>query len=433
MIKPKKINNTKNAFYQRLDEMINLRHELCVLAEKINWDYIEKELSEYYSEVGRHAKSIRLMVSLLLLKQICNVSDETVVSKWIENPYWQYFSGEEYFQWKFPCDPTELVKFRNRIGEQGIEIIFKESIRIHGKQAQETELVADTTVQEKNITYPTDTKLHLKIIGWALRMRNKYGLVLRQSYTRTIKTLRWNTRYLRTPHRAKEGRKAVSKIKTIAGRLLREVKRLLSPELLEQFAEQISIMERVLSQKKNDKNKIYSIHAPETACIAKGKEHKKYEFGSKVSILRTSRNGIIVGARSFTGNPYDGDTLAPALEQAERLREIQVERVLVDEGYRGRNRIGESEIIRAHRPVKGYSKYRHRKWFRRRASVEASISHLKIDYGMNRNYLKGSVGDSINCMLAAAAFNLKMFLNRIISLCLFAFGRFLGLETIVLE
>lgn len=426
MIKPKKINNTKNAFYQRLDEMINLRHELCILSERINWEAIESGLSEYYSEVGRHAKSIRLMVSLLLLKQICNVSDETVVAKWIENPYWQYFSGEEYFQWKFPCDPTELVKFRNRIGVNGIELIFKESINIHGKHAQETEIIADTTVQEKNITFPTDTKLHLKIIGWALRMRSKFGLILRQSYTRTIKTLRWNTRYLKTPRRAKEGRKAVSKIKTIAGRLLREIKRLLSPEILEQYAEKISNMEHILKQKINDKNKIYSIHAPETACIAKGKEHKKYEFGSKVSILRTSKNGIIVGARSFAGNPYDGDTLAPALEQAARLRATQIDRVLVDEGYRGRNKIGETDVIRAHRPMKDVSKFKHRKWFRRRAAVEASISHLKIDHRMNRNYLKGSIGDSINCMLAAAAFNLKMFMNRVRSFCAFFILRFVN-------
>jgi IS5 family transposase len=399
--------------------MIDLKHELCKLSTLISWNKFEASYSKNYSlTMGRPAKSIRLMVSLLILKQLYDVSDEDVVKQWTENPYWQYFSGEEYFQWKLPCDSTELVKFRNRIGIEGVEKIFQESIEIHGQAGMEVEIIADTTVQEKNITYPTDTKLHLKIIGRALRISKKEEIQVRQSYTRTVRKLRWATRYLRNPRRAREGRRAIRKIKTIAGRLLRELRRKMPTEKLEKYSKEIEIMERVLKQKRNDKDKVYSIHEPDVSCIAKGKDHKKYEFGSKVSILRTKDKGVIVGALSFKGNPYDGNTLEEALNQNERLRGMKAERVLVDEGYRGRSKIEETEVIRVHRPKPDkYSKRKWKNWFKRRSAVEATISHLKNDYGLDRNYLKGSIGDSINCMLAAAAMNFRLMILDILTLC----------------
>jgi IS5 family transposase len=412
----KQVKSQQEDLYKaKLDYLIDLKHPIILLSEKINWKIFESEFEKYYSkDYGRPSKPIRLMVSLLILKQIFNESDETVVERWRENPYWQYFSGQEYFQWQLPCEHSELPKFRLRIGESGIEQILKESIQIHGKEAMEVEVIPDTTVQEKNITFPTDTKLHLKIIDRCLKIGKEYGVEWRQSYSQTIKKLRFEARYIRVPSRYKQGRKAINKIKTIAGRLFRELNRKLSEEEQAFKLKIMLVMERILSQKRDSKNKIYSVHEPEVSCIAKGKEHKKYEFGSKVSILITKNSGVIVGALNFQGNPYDGNTLEPALEQSERLRGIKAEKAIVDEGYRGRTKIGSTEILRVHQPKKkGYSKQRWRKWFRRRASVEAVIGHLKIDHRMGRNYLKGTIGDSINLMLSAAAYNFKKLLNKL--------------------
>jgi IS5 family transposase len=332
----------------------------------------------------------------------------------MENPYWQYFSGEEFFQWQIPCDSTELTKFRQRIGVQGIEKIFEISIKLHGKEAMETEVIPDTTVQEKNITFPTDTKLHLKIIDKCAKLSQQYNITLRQSYRCTVKRLRFETRYARVPSRAKQGRKAIAKIKTIAGRLFREITRKLPQEAKQENEKLLETMQRIMEQKRDSKNKIYSVHEPEVSCIAKGKEHKKYEFGSKVSVLITKKSGIIVGAMNFSGNPYDGNTLEAALSQSERLRGIISEKAIVDEGYRGRAKIGETEILRVHQKKKEkYSKYKWKLWFKRRASVEAVISHLKNDYRLARNYLKGSFGDQVNLLLSAAAFNFKKLMNKL--------------------
>jgi IS5 family transposase len=206
----------------------------------------------------------------------------------------------------------------------------------------------------------------------------------------------------------------MAKIKTIAGRLLREIIRKKPTLLTGAKSKLIEIMQRVIEQKRDSKNKIYSIHEPEVSCIAKGKEHKKYEFGSKVSILLTKKSGIIVGAKNFQGNPYDGNTLEEALKQSERLRCITAKKSIVDEGYRGRASIGETEILRVHQKRKEkYSKRRWRQWFRRRASVEAIISHLKNDHRMDRNYLKGTYGDAANLLLSASAFNFKKLMYKL--------------------
>lgn len=409
MLKKSFKSNQDDLYKSKLEYLIDLKHPLVLLSEKIHWELFEIEFEKLYcKDIGRPAKPIRLMVSLLLLKHMFDESDESVIERWRENPYWQYFSGMEYFQWQLPCDRTELIKFRSRIGDSGIEKIFKESIDLHGKAGMEKEVIPDTTVQEKNITFPTDTKLHLKIIDKCMAIGREYGIKWRQTYSRTIKELRFEARYVRIPSRAKQGRKAIHKIKTIAGRLSRELSRKLSNEAKAAISKLLLVMKRILEQTKDSKNKVYSVHEPDVSCIAKGKEHKKYEFGSKVSILVTKNSGVIVGAMNFQGNPYDGNTLEPALEQSERLRGVKAEKAIVDEGYRGRAKIGETEILRVHQPKKkGYSKQRWKQWFKRRASVEAVISHLKSDHRMGRNYLSGTIGDSINAMLAASAYNFK--------------------------
>ena len=354
------------------------------------------------------------MVSLLLLKQIYNLGDETVVSAWVHNPYWQYFSGFTTFQWNFPIEPTDLVHFRKRIGEEGLEKIFKISIDLHGKSSLEKEVVIDTTVQEKNITYPTDVKLHKKIIDKCVKIANAENLTLRQSYKRISKQLVIDQRGNRSSKGKAKAKKSARKLKTIAGRLIRELSRKLSEELLLRYEEDLRIFEQVLAQKKGDKNKIYSLHEPNVYCMSKGKAHKRFEFGSKVSITLTKNSGVAVGALNFEENIYDGHTLPEVLEQTKRLTGKEPKVAIVDRGYRGVSTVGKTEIIRPKNPKKNatpYEKTKARKRFRRRAGIEPIIGHLKQDFRLSRNYLKGTKGDMANVLLAATAYNLRKWMN----------------------
>ncbi|MCK9425958.1 MAG: IS5 family transposase [Ignavibacteriaceae bacterium] len=396
--------------------MLNPQDTLFQLTNKIDWAELEKEFAKYYINFGRPAKPIRLMVSLLILKQLYNLGDETVVERWVQNPYYQYFSGEKDFQWKFPVEPSDFVHFRKRIGEEGVKKILEISIRLHGKEAMEKEVVVDTTVQEKNITFPTDAKLHKKIIAQCRKIATEEGIEQRQSYKRTVKKLIMLQRFRNHPKNKKAANAAARKLKTIAGRVVRELERKLTTEEQKQkYEEKIELFNRILRQKKNDKEKVYSIHEPKTYCISKGKEHKKYEFGSKASIVTTKQSGIIVGAYSLEKNDYDGHTLPKALDQCEELRGERPRVAIVDRGYRGKSKIGETEILIPKPPKKGTSEYEKKKArarFRRRAAIEPIIGHLKTDYRLEKNYLKGVVGDSINMMLAAAAFNFKKWMRK---------------------
>ncbi|MEL6140274.1 MAG: IS5 family transposase [Bacteroidota bacterium] len=407
-------------FRSRLSSIISPRHELCQLAAEIDWEWLDAEFDKYYSNEGRPSIPVRKIVGLLLLKQMYNESDESVIDRWIENPYWQYFTGETYFQHKKPFDPSDFVHFRHRVGEQGIEKILALSIKLHFGSELEEEVQVDTTVQEKNITYPTDTKLALKIINYLRDIADREGIELRQSYRRVVKQLRHQTFKGDHPRRSKVAKKARKKIKTIAGRLLRDVDRKLSPEALEYYDETLDLFAHVLKQRPKDKNKRYSLHEPAVWCIAKGKVHKKYEFGCKVSVARTAKSGVIVGMKSFTGNPFDGHTLEPALDQVEKIRTSvggnRPKRAVVDRGYRGRVQIGETAILSPKSGGKKLSTHHRRKMkerFRARAGIEPVIGHLKSDHRMLRNYLKGVVGDAVNCLLAGAAFNLRMRLRQI--------------------
>ena len=269
-------------FLASLKEFINPKHELCMLAEAVEWGGFEREFAGLYSSRGCPAKPVRLMVGLLILKQVYNLADETVMGEWVSNPYFQYFCGEAEFQWKYPCDPSDLVHFRHRIGEAGVEKILAASILIHGAEILEEDVSIDTTGQEKNIQYPTDTRLAVGIIKKSRRIAQAEGVKLRQGYKFVVKGL-LRTANARSPKAAKKRAVARRKLKTIAGRIVRDLKRKLPAERLAKHQENIRVFERVLAQKRDDKDKIYSLHALEVACIAKGKAHKKYEFGSKVS------------------------------------------------------------------------------------------------------------------------------------------------------
>jgi IS5 family transposase len=402
--------------YQGLKEILNPKEPLYQLSEKIPWEEIEKGFAKYYIDFGRPAKPIRLMVSLVLLKQMYNLGDETVIEQWVQNPYWQYFSGEREFQWKFPIEPSDLVHFRKRIGEEGINEILKISIAIHGKAAMEKEVVVDTTVQEKNITFPTDIKLYKKIIGQIRKIAETEGIGQRQSYKRTIKKLIMAQRFRNHPKNRKKALQAERKLKIITGRMVREIERKLTSEQKQKYESSLDIYNKIIRQKKTDREKIYSIHEPNVHCISKGKDHKKYEFGSKVSIVITKKSGIIVGAYSLEKNEYDGHTLPKALDQCEQLRGMRPTVAIADRGYKGKTMIGETEILIPKPPKKGtgeYEKKKARGRFRRRAAIEPVIGHLKTDNRLSRNFLKGITGDAVNVMLAAAAFNLRKWMRKI--------------------
>jgi transposase, IS5 family len=402
-------NQSQRDLFHNLEDILNPSEPMYKLANKINWKDLEEYFASYYSHTGRPSKPVRLMISLLLLKQIYNLGDETVVAQWVHNPYWQYFSGYTTFQWKFPIEPTDLVHFRKRIGQEGLEKIFKATIDIHGKLSREKEVVIDTTVQEKNITYPTDVKLHKKIIDKCVKIAKKEGIELRQTYKRISKQLVIDQRGSSSPKGKTKARKSAKKLKTIAGRLTRELRKKLSKESMLKYESDLKIFEKILAQKKGDKEKIYSLHEPEVYCMSKGKAHKRYEFGSKVSIVLTKESGIAVGGYNFEKNIYDGHTLPPVLEQVKRLTEKEPKVAIVDRGYRGVNQIGNTEIIKPNRSKKNatpYEKGKARKRFKRRAAIEPVIGHLKDDYGLRRNYLKGTFGDMANVLLSLSAYNL---------------------------
>ena len=398
-------------FYSTFEEQLSRSHPLYILANQMHWNIFEEAFAKLYSEEGRPAKPIRLMVSLILLKHIRNISDESVVEQWFENIYYQYFSGEKSYACGAPCEASELVHFRNRIGAEGIELIFKESIRLNGKDGQEQEATTDTTVQEKNITYPTDNKLHRKIIKKCIAIADKEDIELRQSYTRTLKKLLMNQRFRNHPKNKGKARKADKKVKTIAGRLVRELERKLPPSLHQSI---LTLFKQVLAQKKTDSNKIYSLHEPHVQCISKGKEHKKYEFGSKVSIITTKNSGVIIGAINLGKNVHDSKTLQPALKQQQRLTGITLKNNFVDRGYRGVKEVLGTNIVMPDSPGKertSYQKQKLRKGFKRRAAIEPKIGHLKQDHRLSRNFYKGIKGDNNNVMLAAAAMNFKRMMN----------------------
>lgn len=401
------------SFYSTFEEQLNHQRPLYILAKQIQWETFEQAFSKHYSvNFGAPAKPIRLMVGLLILKHVRNLSDESIVEQWAENAYYQYFCGEKVFASKEPCVPTELVEFRKRIGEEGIELIFKESIRINGKDGQEQEATTDTTVQEKNITFPTDAKLHKKMIRKCVALAEREDLRLRQTYIRVVKQLSLDQRFRNHPKNNSKARKADKKIKTIAGRLVRELDRNLVAT--HPFRTKLTLFERVLAQKKEDKQKIYSLHEPHVQCIGKGKEHKKYEFGSKVSIMTTKNSGVIIGALNIEKNDYDAHTLLPAIEQQQRLTGITLKNNFVDRGYRGVKQVLQTNItIPQYNPNDtAYQKQKMRKGFRRRAGIEPKIGHLKQDHRLSRNYYSGIFGDNINVMLAAAAMNFKRMMNK---------------------
>ncbi len=444
--------STPDFFRSRLDAMIDLRHPLAVLAKRMPWDAIEVSLAPVFerkardgqtvvdadlfgptvavagagvSAAGRSRLPTRLLVGLLYLKQAYNESDESVCERWAQDVYFQYFCGEEYFQACLPCSPTNLVRFRQALGEAGVEELLAATIAAAVemkavKPAEFDRIIVDTTVQEKAVAYPTDSRLLEVARAKVVMLAQRAGLVLKQTFAREGKHLRRRAGGYAHAKQFRRLRRVLKRQRTVLGRVLRDIERKMAA-LPESQQERLRLwLERawrICRQRPKDKSKLYALHAPEVECIGKGKARQPYEFGVKVSLAITAKQGLIVGARSFPGNPYDGHTLMAQIEQTNiLLQELpgapRPHTAIVDLGFRGVDaEVAPVKVI--HRGKAKSLDARQRRWLKRRQAVEPIIGHTKADHGMRRCWLKGESGDALHAVLCAAGFNIRWLLRAI--------------------
>jgi IS5 family transposase len=427
-MKPKAATPQCELFGAQLRELLNPKHPLYVLAERIDWPEFDAAIDACYAEdIGRPGVNTRLMVGLVYLKHAFDESDESLVARWVENPYWQFFCGCQYMQHELPIDPSSLSKWRKRVGAERLEKLLaatiKTALAMKALRPQELQKVnVDTTVQEKAIAFPTDARLYHKMRAALVRRAQSLGIKLRQNYRfKSKKLLAKQGRYAHA-RQMKRAAKMTRQLKTILGRVVRDIERkaakLQGHIADEPLCELVALAERLLTQTRTSKSKLYSVHAPEVECIAKGKVHKHYEFGCKTSVATTSKNNWIVGVHVLHGNPYDGHTLGGAIGQVERLTGRTPEDVMVDQGYRGHGYAGLA-IVHVVRTIPKRARRAFRRMLRRRAAIEPTIGHLKSDNRMNRNYLTGREGDKINAVLSAAGYNLRKLLRWVVFVPIF--------------
>jgi IS5 family transposase len=270
----------------------------------------------------------------------------------------------------------------------------------------------DTTVQPKAIAFPTDSRLYHRGREILVRLAARHGVKLRQSYHRLGKrALRLANRYAYA-RQMRRARREIRRLKIFLGRVARDIGRKIAnrPGLALHFAEPLARVTRLLAQQNTDRAKLYALHAPEVECLAKGKAHKRYEFGVKVSVATTNREGLVLGMLALPGNPYDGHTLSAALAQVERMTGVAVARGYVDRGYRGHGLDHRRIFISGQR--RGITPTIRRE-LRRRSAIEPVIGHMKADGRLDRNFLTGVRGDAINALLCGAGYNLRLILNHL--------------------
>jgi len=418
-MKPKKSpqqNSQHDLFRSELVNMINPGHPLVKISKAVDWKKFEEVFgASYCPNNGRPAISTRLMVALHYLKYSCNLSDEEVVSGWVENPYWQYLSGMKFFEHELPIHPSSMTRWRKRIGESGTEELLKETIetglRLKAIKTNQLQRInVDTTVQEKDIRFPTDARLYDRARQRLVAAAKKIGIVLRQNYNRNARDLVCQQSRYAHARQMRRAQACTRKLKTYLGRVVRDIERKCRRPN-ETVASALQVAKRILRQNRQDKNKVYSVHEPAVECISKGKAHKRYEFGCKVSVAVTSRGGWFVGALAFHGNPYDGHTLSDTLVQVSRLAQLP-EHVYVDQGYRGHGWTG-SSTVHVDKRRRGKTPKSVWRWMKRRAAVEPGIGHLKQEHRLDRNRLKGTLGDKINAILSAAGMNFRKLLRHL--------------------
>jgi len=400
-------------FRLELVNLIDTRHELVRLAELIDWSVFEREFGgQFVSTTGRPALPSRLVVGLLYLKHTFALSDEDVVERWTENPYWQHFCGERYFRHELPCDPSSLVRWRQRIGEAGVEWLLTQTIEAAKsggvlKRMSLSTIVLDTTVQEKAIAHPTDSRLLNRAREQLVEAAQGCGITLRQSYARLGPAAERQAGRYAHARQYRRMRGQLRKLRTWLGRVIRDVERKAPGAMPKALVERLAVARRLHAQRRDSKHKLYALHAPEVECIAKGKVRTPYEFGVKVSVAVTAREGIVVGMRSMPGNPYDGHTVDSALEQVEILTQTTPAIVLADRGYRGVTPACGAKLLISHtRKLPAKLK----RLLRRRQVVEPMIGHMKADGLLARNWLRGEIGDAIHAVLCGAGHNLRMIL-----------------------
>jgi len=410
----------QDLFRSRLDQVINMDHALVKLARTIDWRFLEGKFAAVYKDgPGQPPLPTRLMAGLAILKHTYNFSDEVVCELWLENPYYQYFCGEEFFQHRLPLDRSSMTNWRNRMGEERLQALLQESLAVATKTgamkpSELSRVIVDTTVQPKNITFPTDAKLLNRAREKLVKLARKLGVELRQSYTRVGKfALIQHQRYAHAKQ-FKRANRALRTLKTYLGRVIRDIARKTEgdPGLEAAFAYLLSLARRVRAQERGQRGpKIYSLHAPEVECIGKGKAHKPYEFGVKVSVATTLKHSMggqfVVHAQALPGNPYDGHTLAGVIPAIEQLVGNTIERLHADAGYRGHNAPPEYKFKIYTSKQKRRVTPAIKREMKRRAAVEPVIGHLKEDHRLDRNYLAHRHGDLNNAVLAAVGYNFR--------------------------
>ena len=417
--------STEDLFRSRLENLIDLHHPLARLAQRMPWADLEEALAPTLPPDpvggGRPALPVRLMAGLLYLKHAYDVSDEAVCERWLENPYWQFFTGEVVFQTTLPCNPSSLTRWRQRLGEAGMEELLAQTIAaarsMKAVDARElSRVIVDTTVQEKAIAHPTDSRLLEVARKKLVLLSRRNGLKLRQTYEREAPGLSRKAGRHAHARQFKRMRRVLRRQRTVLGRVIRDIRRqldTLTGAAREQMQVWLERAERILTQQPKDKNKLYALHASEVECIGKGKSRQPYEFGVKVGIAVTARKGLVVGARSFPGNPYDGDTLEEQLEQVEIVSGMKPKTAIVDLGYRGRNVEGVTVL---HRGKPKTLTRRQWAWVKRRQAVEPVIGHLKDDCRLRRCHLKGAQGDALHVIGCAAGYNIRWLMRWIVFL-----------------
>ena len=399
-------------FRSSLEQILNRKHPLYQLANKIDWEKFDKSFGALFVQnQGRPGLPTRLVVGLHYLKHAYNESDESVVSHLLENPYWQYFCGFKQFQHELPIDPSSLTRWRKRLGPDKVAELLVATIQT----AQEKKLLTekhiervnvDTTVQEKAIAFPTDARLYHKARRILVRLARKSSINLRQSYERVGKRAYLKQGRYAAASQHNRAKKETRRLKTMLGRTIRDIQRKCSePE--GRLAKVLTISMAIFNQQRNDTNKVYSVHAPEVECIAKGKVHKKYEFGCKVAMVSSSKDNWILAIDAVHGNPYDGHTLNASLKQVKQVTGWTPLHAYCDRGYRGASKeITDTEIHLAGKSKKSM-KPSLWKWYARRSAIEPIFGHLKSDNRLERNHLQGRDGDRMNAILSGCGFNLR--------------------------
>ncbi len=397
-----------------------MKHELVTLADKVDWAWLDAELAECFSDQGRPAEPVRFMIGMFMLKHTYGLSDEQLWDRWVHDPYFQYFTGEEFFQHELRHERSGMSHWRKRIGDK-LEILLQESLRLaHDsgalKKSDLARVSVDTTVQPKNVAFPTDAKLLETAVHQLGKLAKTHGVALRQSYVRVAKKAAMMAGRYAHAKQFKRMNKQINFLRSRLGRLIRDIARKTEKDqaLREVFAIPLTRARQIREQKQRQRGwKLYSWHAPEVECIGKGKARAPYEFGVKVSLTTTNKRckggQFILHAKALPGNPYDGHTLRQAIEETQALTGREIERVYVDKGYQGHNAPKPLRVFKSgqKRGVHGQIK----KELRRRSAIEAVIGHCKTDGHLGRNFLKGRLGDHINAVMSAVGYNLRLILK----------------------